>query len=265
MGVEEIRYESSWWTARNVVFGVLGLASALVTIAALWSEEAQTWYSNHGVVGWIALAVTVLTASVVIVVLKHRHAAALASVRRKHERDLLDVEVSSPARVKVQLDLRVRQCSADVAVIEHRLGRFMSDGDIRNVLEQLPSGKLFSRELFRAFEQLERDLDDQSRNIFDEQLSTLLNQMKGAFSAYWEPVAEHLDAPGEIQSNRWNMQIIQPPGGDWNGDTRSQHWEAFYKFVRSLASRLNVFLQHVEAIEAHVHQLRVEVGLAPKI
>lgn len=240
--------DDPWWkTATIIVVSIVGFFGGLLSLSPLWSEPTTKWYEDHGTLGWILVGALVLSASIVVGVQRQRHRKAL---RR--------VAYEARAQATRQNRYRAQECAADVSVAETQIGSLMSGADIRRKLESLPSSKDFARDLSRAFEQLERDLQDRSTVIFDAELGRELKQLKSTFLAYWCPLEEVLDAPSEIQDTRWDLRIIRPPGGPWSGDTESERWDSFYVFVRSLHPLQTAFLTSVDRVDARLQRLRVE-------
>lgn len=237
-----------WWkiTARILV-GSVGLAGGVVGLSPLWSDPAKTWYADHGILGWVLVGALLLCGSVAFALLDQHYRKTLAST-----------EVDVKAHAIQDVNHRAEECAADVNLMQEQLGVLMSGETLRRKLENLPASKVFARDLCRALDQLDADLNDRSKVVFDADLRNCLEGLKAPFAAYWHPLRELLDAPPQIQGTAWDLEIIRPPGGPWSGKTLEQRWNSFYEFVSTLYPLQVEFLGGVDRVEARLHRLHVE-------
>lgn len=273
--MSEVQEDQTPWykSAAKVTIATLGVVEGIWILIGLFSESFRNWLTRHGLIGWLLLAATVFVGLIVIHNLDQRR----ATERRRAEKEL---ELQHD-RIKKELEdenkLRDRQCAADVGVIEKQLGSFMTQGENRTELGPLYDSRYFSHKLSTAFEQLEDTFQDNSKVVFDTELSSLLDETKAAFFTYWKTIEDKLDAPPEIYKNHWDLQIIKPPGGGWGYEPGKSNdgslvrkpgiepIDDYYTFIRSLHPLLSDFLDNVDAVEAQLHRLRIEAGLEPKI
>lgn len=238
----------SWWTATSTTFkGILGFAGLALGISPLFSQGFSNILRDWWILGWALALAFFLFSAVLFVGARSRHKAASES--------------SADPSAIAKAELKRNELIADLATIEEWFKPFMSKGKIRERLEWLPDPKYFSYELSKPFYQLGKDFNDTSKELFTPELIKAVAEAKTAYRAYWLELEPLLDAPDEIQGSNWDLKVMAPPDGGWNGDTTSQRWDSFYTFVRTLIPLMYDFLEKVSAIEKTAHRLKVQAGL----
>lgn len=239
--------QNPWWkTTATVIASTFGFIGLIVGLAPLISLEARQWYKEHWFIGWTATVVVFLVSTVAFVIL------------RNQQKSPAPVLTPQPTPDPSQ---RTGECASDVALVDRWLGLFMSDGEVRLKLEEIPNEKVFSRDLSFALNRLSQALNDSSKEVFDPELRKAIEEVKDSFEAYWGSFEILLDGPGELIGDPWDLKIITPPGGNWIGENESQQWDSFYRFVRKLWPLKTEFLNKVAAVEKITHRLRIEVRL----
>lgn len=246
MKYTKAEHRPSWATASTTIFGLIALASSVITLISWISPDILSWFGSHGKEGWLLVGVSVSIATVCISVLLGRHA-----------KDLAEAESSSFERAKEHQKLRARECAADIKLVKERFGRLMSGGDIRKALADRPHSKLFSKSIAQFFDETEATLDSNSTVIFDHELARLVERMKDGFRAYWGLVSEHLDAPDRLRGTEWELQTMDHSNATWGGETGTH--DEFYKRLRSQNAHLKALLEQVDAVEARLYRLHIEV------
>lgn len=242
-----------WWKTALTAFNrIVGLLAIVITLTPIFSADAKQWFKDQWLLGWLLSFAAVLISVV------------LLETRRKRQPispPIPTPEVASEPEGNPRPDTRIGECKSDVALVDQWLVPFMNGGEFRLKLMEIPNEKLFSRQLSFALYQLNRDLNDSSKEVFDEDLRVSIKDMKDSFDAYWGSLEPLLDGPGELFGNPWDLKIMTPPGGNWAGDTKLKQWESFYVFVNALVPLKSTFLENVSAVEKVAHRLRIEADL----
>lgn len=231
-----MRSPVSWWkSVFSVLTGTLVFIGLVLGVLPLFSQEFRDFFKNWWILGWI-LVLVLFICSAVLYDRVHRLQKAIPELKRN-------------------------EVIADLATVDEWFAPFMRDGEIRAQLASIPHRKHFSKALCRPFYKLEQDFNDTSKEIFNKELEDAIDDVKTAYKNYWYPLDDLLDAPYELRDDPWDLRVMEPPGGNWDGDTTDKQFESYYIFIRSLEPLQRAFLDAISAVEKTAHRLRVQSGI----
>lgn len=241
----------SWWKATSSVFkGILGSVGLALGVLPLFSQGLSDFLRDWWILGW-ALALAFFLTSAVL----------FDGARKLHNAASEPSAALAAANDTDEAELKRNELIADIATIQEWFTPFMHNGEARARLQDIPHPKYFSYDLCRAFEKLGDHFNDTSKELFTPGLIEAVDEARTAYTAYWGTLEHRLDAADEIQETTWNLKVMAPPGGGWEGETNTAQYESFYAFVRTLDPLMNDFLGKVAIIEKTARRLKVQVGL----
>lgn len=225
-----------WWkTAYTVVTSILLFIGMLLALSPLFSSEVRQWLQEQWIWGWVSAVLFFFSSAVLFILLKDKQ----RFLQRQKRSEI----------------------KADLATIDDWFGSFMSKGATRQRLEEIPHHKLFSKELCKRFYKLEQDFADSSKELFNKDLREAVASIRTAYQDYWESLEPLLDAPYDAKGSPWDLVVMPPPGGGWEGSTSDEQYQSYYKFIVKSGALKREFLEKIAALEKISTRLRVHAGI----